>query len=124
MLNLRYCGLEKQAVFHIENAEHLSFPDQSFHTIFSINVFHHLENPSVVLAEIIRLLHPGGKVVLSDFNDRGLAIINACHTQEGRKHDYCKHHLDEAVEYLLHHGFAIDEFQSEVQRVVIVTQCK
>lgn len=119
MLNMQYFGLEKQVIFRIEDAEHLSFSDQSFHTIFSINVFHHLEKPWAVLDEIVRLLRPDGKAVLGDFSDKGLEIINACHTHEGRKHDYFKHRLDEAKDYFVNKGFDIKEFQSEVQRVII-----
>lgn len=119
MLNMQYFGLEKQVVLRIEDAENLSFPDRSFDTVFSINVFHHLEKPLVVLDDIIRLLRPGGKIVLNDFSDKGLEIINACHTYEGRTHDYPKHRLDEARDYLINKEFGIDEFQSEVQRVII-----
>ncbi len=119
MLNLRYSGLEKQAVFKIENAERLSFPDRDFDVIFSINVFHHLENPAAVLDEIIRLLRPGGKVVLADFSAKGLEIINACHTREGRTHDYFKHRLDEAKDFFVKKGFEVKESQSHAQRVVI-----
>ncbi|MBU1726417.1 MAG: class I SAM-dependent methyltransferase [Candidatus Omnitrophica bacterium] len=118
-LNLQYFGLEKQAIFRIENAEHLSFPDQSFDSICSVNVFHHLENPVAVLNEIVRLLRPGGKAFLSDFNEKGLEIINECHTREGRKHDYFKHRLEEAKKYFINKGFIVKEFQSEAQRVIV-----
>ena len=118
-LNMQYFGLEKLSIFRIENAEHLSFSNRSFDAIFSINVFHHLEKPFVVLDEIIRLLRPLGKVVLSDFSGKGLEIINACHTHEGRTHDYSKNSLDEAKGYLINKGFDIKESQSEVQRVII-----
>jgi ubiquinone/menaquinone biosynthesis C-methylase UbiE len=119
MLNLRYFGLEKQAVLKIEDAAGMSFPGRSFNTIFSINVFHHLQNPQAVLEEITRLLRNGGKVVLSDFSDRGLEIINACHTAEGRRHDYFKHCINEAREYFTIKGFKISECQSQVQKVLI-----
>ena len=119
MLNLRYFGLERKVVLKIEDATHLNFPDQSFNTIFSINVFHHLEKPKAVLEEIIRLLRHSGKAVLSDFSDKGLEIINACHTSEGRTHDYFKHRLSEAKDYFIAKGFNVKEFQSEVQKVII-----
>ncbi len=119
MLNLRYFGLEKQVVLKIEDAAVLSFPDQSFNTIFSINVFHHLKKPQAVLGQIIRLLRNGGKVVLSDFSNKGLEIINACHTSEGRRHDYFKHRLNEAKEYFIAAGFNVKKVQSEVQEVLI-----
>jgi len=124
MLNLRYFGLGKQVVLKIENATCMSFPDQSFSTVFSINVFHHLENPQAVLEEITRLLCNGGKVVLSDFSDKGLEIINACHTAEGRTHDYFRNRLNEAKDYFASKGFEIKEFQSEVQKVVIAKHKK
>ena len=122
MLNLRYFGLEKQAILKIEDAERLSFLDQSFHIIFSINVFHHLKRPIAVLDEIIRLLRPKGKAVLSDFSDRGLEIINACHTREGRTHDHCKYRLREAKNYFITKGFKIKECQSAVQKVLIAEE--
>jgi len=119
MLNVRYFGLEKQVIFKIENAERLSFSNQSFDTVFSINVFHHLQNPSAVLNEIIRVLRPAGKIVLSDFSDKGLEIINACHTREGKTHDHLNHGLNKAKDYFSMQGFSIDQFQSEVQIVII-----
>ncbi len=119
MLNFRYFGLENQVTFKIEDAARMSFSDQSFNVIFSINVFHHLEKSLAVLEEINCLLRNGGKAVLSDFSDKGLEIINACHTAEGRKHDYFKHRLNEAKEYFIRKGFKIMEYQSQVQKVLI-----
>jgi len=119
MLNLRYFSLEKQVVFKIGDATRLSFPNQSFDTVFSINVFHHLEKPLAVLDEIIRLLRQDGKVVLSDFSDKGLQIINACHTAEGRTHDYFKHHLNEVKDYFITKGFTVKECESEAQKMLI-----
>ena len=118
-LNIRYHGLEKQVIFRVEDAERPSFSDQSFDVIFSINVFHHLEKPWVVLNQMARLLVPAGKIVLSDFNRKGFEIINACHAREGRVHDYFKHDLDEVRSYFLNKGFVVDECQSEVQKLVV-----
>ena len=118
-LNIQYYGLEKQVSFRIEDAVKLSFPDKSFNTIFSINVFHHLEKPQLVLNEISRLLHPVGKVILSDFTAKGFEIINKCHTHEGKVHDRSKHDLNEAKDYFANKGFNIKEFQSETQQVII-----
>lgn len=118
-LNIKYYGFWDRVDFKIENAEKLNFPDLSFDVIFSVNVFHHLEKTDVVLNEAARLLRYGGKIVLSDFNAKGLKIINECHAREGRVHDYFKHDLGEAVDYFSGKGFEVNEFQSETQRVVI-----
>ena len=120
-LNLRYFGLEKKAELRLENAEALSFPDKSFDVIFSVNVFHHLQNPLKVLDETVRLLTAAGKIVLSDFTDKGLEIINACHTREHRTHDHCNHRLDEARDYFLNKGFSVKETRSAVQHVIAAT---
>jgi SAM-dependent methyltransferase len=40
-------------------------PDQTFDVIFSIHVIEHVISPSAYLAEVVRLLKPGGVVLLS-----------------------------------------------------------
>lgn len=119
LLNLRYYGLDKLVSLIIGDARRLSFPDKSFDTIFCINVFHHLKNQLAVMNEIIRLLKNKGKVVLSDFNAKGLEIINKCHNFEGRKHDFVEHNLEEAKDYFIKKQFDVTDFESDVQRVII-----
>lgn len=41
------------------------FPDQSFDNVFTVNTLYFWENPSVQLAEIRRLLKPGGMLCLA-----------------------------------------------------------
>jgi ubiquinone/menaquinone biosynthesis C-methylase UbiE len=123
-LNLRYFGLEKQADFRIKDASYLDFPDESFNAILSINVFHHLQDPLQVLNEISRLLKPSGKIVLSDFTQKGMDIINRCHTQEGRTHDYLENGLGQAKDFFTHKGFDIKEFKSNVQAVLVAVHMK
>ncbi len=46
------------------SAERLPFADNSLRAIYAINVFHHLSRPRDFFREILRVLHPGGGVVL------------------------------------------------------------
>ena len=119
-LNLAFLGLQAFAECKIENAEQLSFPDNSFNAIFSINVFHHLANPFIVLQEMVRVCAPNGKIIISDMTEKGMEIINTCHTMEGRKHDHSKHHLDEAEKYFINKGFNINTFSSTCQHSIVV----
>jgi SAM-dependent methyltransferase len=48
----------------VARAEHLPFQTDSVRAIYGINVFHHLPNPRAFLREVLRVLHPGGGVVL------------------------------------------------------------
>lgn len=46
--------------FKIGSVYELPFPDDSFHAVFSNGVLQHLQSPAVALAEIYRVLRPGG----------------------------------------------------------------
>lgn len=53
-----------RGIFQVENAEKLTFADESFDFIYSHGVLHHTPNPSVTFAEVFRVLKPGGQAVL------------------------------------------------------------
>lgn len=54
------------AVFLQGDAAAMPFPDASFSLVISSAAFHHFETPAKVLAEMIRVCRPGGRVVVSD----------------------------------------------------------
>ena len=53
--------------FEIGNAEAQPFADNTFDAVFNTISFLHYPNPSKVLAEVQRVLKPGGKLYLADF---------------------------------------------------------
>ncbi len=52
----------------------------------TVDVLHHLDDGSAVLAEIVRILRPGGTLVLSDFSREGFDLVARVHALEGRVH--------------------------------------
>jgi len=118
-LNLKYFGLDHLVDFRIENGECLSFKDKSFDIIFSINTFHHLVNPHRVLDELIRLLSFEGKLVLSDFTQEGMALMDKIHASEGRKHEVSKTALSDMEQYLITKSFSVQKARSKFQEVLI-----
>lgn len=48
----------------VENAENLSFPDNSFDLVVSIGVLHHTPNTEKALAEVYRVLKPDGTALI------------------------------------------------------------
>lgn len=53
-----------QANFHLGNAEAMPFASNSFDCAFSVGVIHFWANPAVALAEVRRLLRPGGLMLM------------------------------------------------------------
>lgn len=53
-----------KGTFQIENAESLSFADESFDFIYSHGVLHHTANPDNAFEEVYRVLRVGGNAVL------------------------------------------------------------
>ncbi|MCX7728605.1 MAG: class I SAM-dependent methyltransferase [Bacteroidia bacterium] len=57
ILNLPY--IDKQI-----DAQHLPFENNFLDSIFMLNVFHHIPNPSLFLQEAERVLKPSGKIIM------------------------------------------------------------
>jgi len=47
-------------------AEHLPFADDAFHRIVMVDTFHHLHNQHVAAMEMMRVLCPGGRLVVEE----------------------------------------------------------
>jgi ubiquinone/menaquinone biosynthesis C-methylase UbiE len=52
--------------FEAMDAHHLAFADASFDTVCVSNSLHHFEDPAPVLAEMLRVLRPGGHLVVNE----------------------------------------------------------
>ena len=118
-LNLKYFGLDKQVNFRIENGECLRFKDKRFDVVFSVNTIHHLSNPYKVMDELIRVLSPEGKMVLSDFTRAGIKLMDKILSGEGRKHEVSKTTLSDIEIYLKSRGFRTEKYQTRFQDVLI-----
>jgi ubiquinone/menaquinone biosynthesis C-methylase UbiE len=57
------------------DAFHLPFPDASFDTVVCVRVIHHFDDPGGAIAEMGRVLRPGGVLVLESSNKRNLKAI-------------------------------------------------
>ena len=121
-LNIAYSSLEKQVDFRIEDGERTSFADASFDVVFSINVLHHLTNPYRVIDELIRVLAPNGKLIISDFSKKGFSVMDKIHALEGKKHEAGKLSLLGAEKYLSKKGFSIKKAKSAYQHIVVATR--
>lgn len=65
-----FCILGLPGQFQTENAEKLSFADESFDFVYSHGALHHTSDPSKAFSEVHRVLKPGGRAILMLYNKR------------------------------------------------------
>ncbi|NER81934.1 MAG: methyltransferase domain-containing protein [Leptolyngbya sp. SIO1D8] len=61
------CAAFSQVRFRQASATALPWPQPQFDIVVCANAFHYFDQPTSVLAEMGRVLHPGGKIVILDW---------------------------------------------------------
>ncbi len=118
-LNLRYHGLEERVRFDIADGEALPYQDQYFDYVFSVNLVHHLDNLDKVFSELIRVLLPSGKLMVSDMNANGMAVLDKIHALDGNCHHAGPHTLADVSELLCDCGFQVVPHAGKLQDTLI-----
>jgi SAM-dependent methyltransferase len=72
--------------FSLVDAARMPFADGHFGCAVAVDVLHHLETGVPVLTEIVRVVKPGGLMVLADFSREGFDLVSRVHAAEGRVH--------------------------------------
>lgn len=121
-LNLAYHGLGSHVRFDVADAECLPYKDGSFDVIFAVNMVHHLPSVRKVCGELIRILSPTGKMILSDFNTQGFALVDKIHMLEGRRHELNAGTLAETKDVLTEYGMKVEEHHDTYQDVFVAGQ--
>ncbi len=119
LMNLRYYGLHQQVTFCVADVESIPCDEDFFNVIFAVNMIHHLSSVSAACNELIRILAPSGKIVVSDFSTAGFAVIDKIHEHEGRKHELNSGTMTEARKIFAERGFDIKEYKSLMQEVIV-----
>lgn len=112
-LNLAYEGLLSKVTFHVMDARSIDFPDTFFKNIIAVNLIHHLDGVDRVFSEIDRLLTPGGKFIIADFNKRGMGMLDIIHKNEGRVHEDSGYGKGHCNSYFTRLGYKIQGWEEE-----------
>jgi hypothetical protein len=59
---------------------------------------------------------------LSDFNNKGFAILDKIHAHEGRRHEVGIGTMNEIKAKLIECGFRLKEYRSEIQDVLVASR--
>ncbi len=118
-LNVAYAKPQGRARFMITDAADMPWSDHFFDGIISVNALHHMKNIPRVIDEILRVVKPGGKIVLADFNKRGFAIMNKVHRQEKRIHERLAYRFRDIVRWFTANGWTAVLRSGDCQDVLI-----
>jgi len=70
-------GLENRVRLEQGNAETLAFPDGAFDALTSGYLLRYVEDPAATLAELARVVRPGGRMAILDFGVPGNPVARA-----------------------------------------------
>lgn len=65
-INIAVEGFEHRIRLHHGDSKQLDFADADFDSVISNSLLHHLPEPAVALAEIVRVVRPGGRIFVRD----------------------------------------------------------
>jgi ubiquinone/menaquinone biosynthesis C-methylase UbiE len=119
--HVRQAGPRCPIRYVIRDAERLHWADGTFDSVVSVNTFHHLKRPTRVLKEMLRVLRPGGKLVLCDLSPRGFQIFDRIHRFESGTHPRLKHGLAEFGRLLRRPGWKTKRFKGYNQDILVAT---
>lgn len=70
----------------LADASSLPVPYGAFGAATAVDFLHHLDSGEPVLQELVRVVRPGGLIVLADFTEAGFEMVSRIHAAEGRVH--------------------------------------
>jgi len=98
-------GVADRIHFVRSDTVYLDFPDGYFGSAAMVGVLHHLDAPEPVLREMARVVRPGGRIVVADFDERGFELVARVLREEGREHTRTATTVEDSVRALEALGF-------------------
>ncbi|MBN1134532.1 MAG: methyltransferase domain-containing protein [Methanosarcinaceae archaeon] len=100
----------ENVIFETEDMESIPFAVSSFDIVSCTFAFHHFLNPEIAISEMLKVLRPGGKIVISDIvSPEDIAKSDYQNEMERlRNPSHVKHYPSfEILQILQNHGFDI-----------------
>ncbi|AQS85558.1 MAG: class I SAM-dependent methyltransferase [Acetobacter aceti] len=103
--------------YHIGNALHLPFQADSFDRVVTRYSFHHMQAPREVLAEMVRVCRPGGRIIVIDATpaeecqegyDRAETLRDPSHTSALTLHQLLSLGTDAGLSPVMMHQYRLE----------------
>jgi len=93
----KFIGL-RGVEYRIGEAERLPIPDETVDYVFANMFLHHVESPAAAIKEMVRILKPGGRMVITDLDEHRFEFLKTEHHDRwmGFKREEVKQWLTEA----------------------------
>jgi SAM-dependent methyltransferase len=117
-ININHPGQRQRIRCMIQDGR-LPWESGSFDSVVTVNSLHLLARPHEMLQELIRLVKPGGKLVLCDLSVRGCRLFDWLQRSEGRGPCALANGLAELSPVLRRPGWKIKRFRGCNQELVI-----
>ncbi len=121
MLNAAHAGVMDRIDFVVANGLSLPWPDRCFESVVSMNTMHHVDDVGAVMRELVRVTRPGGRIVISDFDEEGYGVMERIHASEGGSHPRSAYCTADLVSILAGSGWT-SEVHHGSQQVVVVAR--
>jgi ubiquinone/menaquinone biosynthesis C-methylase UbiE len=118
-LNLAHKKLLSNVELYVMDGAAMSFKSAGFNNIICVNLFHHISGIDKMLAEIDRVLCLNGRVILADFNRKGIKIVEQVHSSEGRMHADSGVSEDYVCSYFRALGYEVKRYGEECHWALI-----
>lgn len=78
--------IDENISFKIADAQNLPFNNNTFDAVFSFDSMHHMPECDKVIKELSRVCKPGGVIIISDLNEKGLDAVRSVVKRGGEDH--------------------------------------
>lgn len=90
-------GVGKRIDFVTGDGARLPFPTGRFGCAAMLDVLHHLDAPEPILLEMCRVVRPGGRIVVAEFDGAGFEVVARVLRADGAEHGRSAATLDSAA---------------------------
>jgi ubiquinone/menaquinone biosynthesis C-methylase UbiE len=114
-----YYGVDARIQFEIRDAERLGWPAGRFDAVVTMNAMHHIPDPWRALAEMVRLLKPGGKLAVCDFSASGFYLMDRLQQAEGKTHPHPARQFPAWQSWLRAQGFKTNTWVAQHEEILL-----